>query len=193
VVVSIVWAVPLILLSGFGLLLALPLWGWLAVMFCLAFPVVVLERRNPLAALGRSWRLVYGSFWRFFAISVLLAVVTAVLFFIAALFVTLVTGVGISLLLKHGKLENPGAVWLVAIIVFGLVIVSLVAPMWLALLCQLYTDVRMRREGMDLMLRLPPWQDEPAGAEFAVTARAAPVPPPAPPGGTVGPGPWPAA
>ncbi len=186
VIVTLIWAVPLILLSGFGVLLGLPLWVWLGIMLSLIFPVVVLERRNPFAAIGRSWRLVYGSFWRFFAIFILLALVTAALFLIAVLFVTLVTGFGIALLREHGKLESPGLVWVITIIVFALALVSLVAPMWLALICQLYTDVRMRREGLDLMVRLPPWRGGEAGTEFAATARA--VPPPAP-GPETGPAP----
>jgi membrane-anchored glycerophosphoryl diester phosphodiesterase (GDPDase) len=172
VIYAIVWGVPLILLSGIGVLLSLPLWIWLGTMLCLVFPVIVLERLNPFAAIARSWRLVYGSFWRFFWISILLGVVTVVLFVIATLFVTLVTGVGIGLLREHGKLENPGAVWLVTFIVFTLALITIVAPMWLALVCQLYADARIRREGMDLMLRMPRWQHGPTGDEFATTARA---------------------
>jgi hypothetical protein len=171
VIVVVIWVIPLILLSGLGVLLGLPLWVWLGIMLCLIFPVVVLERRNPFAAIGRSWRLVLGSFWRFFAISLLMSIVTFALFAIATLFVTLVTGVGLTLLREHGRLHGSfGLVWLVTFIVFALVLVSLVAPMWLALSCLLYADVRMRREGMDLMLRLPPWQGGPAGDEFAATA-----------------------
>ncbi|HUC59374.1 MAG TPA: hypothetical protein VMA95_18370 [Streptosporangiaceae bacterium] len=173
--VAAIWGVCLLLLSGAGVLLSLPVTYWLGIMLCLIYPVVVLERRNnPFAAIGRSWRLVFGSFWRFFWTACLLGIVTVVLFIIAALFVTLVTGTGLALLFAHRKLENPGSVWLVTIIVFALVLVSLAAPMWLALVCQFYADARMRREGMDLMLRLPPWRDAQAGNEFAATARESP-------------------
>jgi hypothetical protein len=186
VIIALVWAVPLLALSGFGVLLSLPAWIWLGVMLSLTFPVVVLERRNPFAALGRSWRLVYGSYWRIFGRFLLMIIVVAVLFVISALFVSAVTGLGITLLRAHGKLPgNPGLLWLITITVFTLALVALVAPIWLAFICLLYTDVRMRREGLDLMLRLPSWSAGQPGTEFLATL---PAPPAAPP-----PGPWPAA
>ena len=61
-----IWVPLIVLLKGWGLIPALLLTAWLAVMTSLAVPVVVLERRGPFAAIGRSWRLILGSYWRVF-------------------------------------------------------------------------------------------------------------------------------
>lgn len=45
----------------------------------LATPIVVLEKRNPLEALSRSWKLMKGNMWRVIAIMVVLAIIVGII------------------------------------------------------------------------------------------------------------------
>jgi hypothetical protein len=185
VILAIIWLGPVFLLHGFGVPLGFVLWIWLAIMLCLMFPVVVLERRNPIAAIRRSWRLVYGSYWRFLGIFLLFAILTVILFYVLGLFILVGAGAAIVVLHSHGQVSDGTKLALIiAGVVVYLVVSSLVTPLWLALLTLLYTDLRVRREGLDLVLQLRPAGQPLTGDEFASTAAPPPAwapPPPAPP------------
>ncbi len=167
-VIAIVWGLPLFVLHGFGLLIALPLGAWLGIMLCLTFPVVVLERQNPWAAMGRSWQLVKGSFWRFFGTFAVLFIMVSILFFVLGLILSIAGATGIAA--SRGNGAVAGGVAVGAIIAFALVyfvIISILVTLWTALVVLLYADVRMRKEGMDLVLQQAAQNQTLTGDEFA--------------------------
>ena len=160
------WVPLIIAAKGWGLLLALPLTAWLGVMLSLTIPVVVLERRGPIAALGRSWHLILGSYWRVFGIYFLTYLITWVLSLVISFPLGLVTGLADALGPESGGMA-PVAV---TILVIGeIAIASLTTTIESGVLVLVYADMRMRKEGMDLMLRQAAADWQLTGEEFAST------------------------
>lgn len=145
---------------------------FLLVRFSMTFPAVVVERRGPIAAMGRSWKLVGGHWWRTFAV---LAV---------AWLLTLVIGlVGGAVL--GGALGASGtgnevlAATLFTLLTIALAVITY--PLIAAVVTVQYYDLRVRNEGFDLELLA-----EGVGADRS-RFEAAPERPPesvAPPAGT---------
>ena len=140
-------------LEFLGLLPCLVLGVWLWGMWAVAVPACMVERTGIRAALRRSWQLVSGTFWRVWGIRALgylvLQVVSQLIalpFFVIGVvggggFETLVdpTGTPVAMLL----LINLGA----------LIAATLVAPVRAAIDALLYVDLRMRKEGLDIVLQ----------------------------------------
>jgi hypothetical protein len=119
-----------------------------------AIPVVMLERVGPVASLRRSWRLVRRSSWR--VLGILLA--TALIVGIA----NVIINVPFALAGGTGGFATPQAqVSVVGVIVSAIgqiVATTVTAPLLAGVVVLLYADLRMRREGMDIM-----WQAAAAG------------------------------
>jgi hypothetical protein len=143
------------------------LWGvWVA-----AAPVLVLERTTVRGALGRSLHLVDGTFWRVWGVRALGWVLTTVLgFFLALPFELLAVYVtGADLFDTSGGITHP-ALYVSIVSVGSLLSAAVVGPISSAVEVLLYTDLRMRKEGMDIVLGLPS-RPQPGGpAPSAVTA-----------------------
>jgi hypothetical protein len=172
----------------FGAIAALVLTIWFAIMFRMAGPVVVLERDGPARSLARSWRLVQRSFWRVFGISVLaglIVVVTAGVLQIPFGVIAGLAGGGNSFLPGSGGSFSGVLISAVGGIVAG----AVTRPISAGVAVLLYVDLRMRREGLDLVLQgAAASGSAPTGDEFASLWRpgAHTVPagqgvPPAPP------------
>lgn len=129
------------------------LWGIWAV----AAPALVLERTTVRGALSRSRRLVEGTFWRVWGIRALGWVLTTVLGFFIALPFQVLAGylTGAKLLDPTGGVTHP-ALYVTILAVGSLLSGVIVAPIAAAVDVLLYTDLRMRKEGMDIVLALPP-------------------------------------
>jgi hypothetical protein len=134
-----------VLLIVVGAVAALVLTFWIAIRWLFAPPTVLLERSGVFASMGRSWRLVGGSWWRCFGIWLLAQVLGSVLsgvlqfpFLIAAMLVdsTATKAVAIGLTILAGVIAR-----------------TLVAPFSASILALLYIDLRMRREGLDVRLQ----------------------------------------
>jgi len=167
---------------------------WFAVMFRMAAPAVVLEREGPARALARSWRLVHGSFWRVLGITLLaglIVLVTAGVLQIPFGLLAALAGGGNSLLPSTGG--NVAGTLISA--VGGVVAGAVARPISAGVAVLLYVDLRMRREGLDLVLQTAAGGDAaPTGDEYASlwrpgvqTARPGPEGPPGP-GAGAGPG-----
>jgi hypothetical protein len=187
-----------------GVIAAICLSIWFAIMLRMAGPVVVLERERVGRSLRRSWRLVRGSFWRVFGITLLAGLIvlvsTGVLQIPFSLVAGIVSGGGSSSsFVTGGSLFGAGSGSVAGLIIGaigGIVAGSVARPISAGVAVLLYVDMRMRREGLDLVLQTATSGGEtPTGDEFASVwrpgAQAAPsaqttgsgMTPPAP-GGT---------
>jgi hypothetical protein len=133
----------------------IPLWVWIWIGWAVVIPVMFIENAGLTAAMGRSWRLVEGRWWRTFLIVFLM--------FIVIYFVNAALGAFIGLAqIVLGIVAAPTIV--VALSSAARVLVgSLVNPVLQILIVLIYFDLRVRREGLDL---------------FQLAQRV-PVPPPA--------------
>jgi hypothetical protein len=131
---------------------------WLWGVWAVAAPVLAVERTSAFGALGRSLHLVSGNFWRTWGVRALGRLLTTVL----GLLITLPFEVLAGLLsdfnpfgTTNGTPAYPALfVWITA--AGGLVSALLVGPIGAAIDSLLYVDLRMRREGLDIVLNLPP-------------------------------------
>jgi hypothetical protein len=163
---ALMWLPLIAMLKGWGIIPALLLTAWLAVMSSLVVPVVVLERRGPFAAIGRSWRLILSSYWRVFWIYFLTYLMTSTIGFVINFPLGFASGViaGVGL--------GSDAAVSVAMVIYAIaeiVIVSLTATIQIGVLVLVYADMRMRREGMDLVLQQAALSQRLTGQEFAAS------------------------
>ena len=171
-----------------GALIAGVLSVWLTIMLVTSGSVTVLERERPARALGRSWRLVRGSFWRVFGITLLAGIIVAVTFEVLQIPFNLIAGAaggGGSLLVGSGGNVAGAFIGAVGQVVAG----AVVLPISAGVAVLLYVDLRMRREGLDLVLQTAAaGGGAPTGDEFASLWRpgarspSAPLSEGAPPG-----------
>ncbi|GAA1990622.1 glycerophosphoryl diester phosphodiesterase membrane domain-containing protein [Isoptericola halotolerans] len=140
-------------------LVALVAWLWVRIV--LVAPALVLEGSGLGRTIARAWRLTRGSFWRVFGTVLLAGIITG---FVGQVVTTPLIFFGIFIDgddVGWGFLLTTVVASVVASIVY-LVFVSGVVAL-------VYTDVRMRREGLDVQLA-------------AAAERAANEPPPGPAG-----------
>lgn len=131
---------------------------WLYILFSLATPALVLERTGAFAALGRSRALVKGSWWRVFGITLLAGIIVFVIAGIIAVPFELVGG-GANLFSVEATELTTGYLVLSSI---GAIIASAITePFAAGVSALLYTDQRMRREGLDLELQRSAGSDPP--------------------------------
>lgn len=133
----------LILLFLMGVTFCLfPLWIWISVGWVAVLPVLFIEKVGLVEAMGRSWRLVQGRWWRTFLILILIFVLWYVvrLALGAVLFLanTLLTIV-ISPILTLAIISSVGEV-----------VYALATPVVQIALVLIYFDLRVRQEGLDL-------------------------------------------
>src|SRR5262249_50565975 len=121
----------------------------IGIRWSMAVPVVMLERLGPLASLGRSWRLVKGSAWRVFGITALAQVIASC--------VSGVIGMPFSIASRGSVMFSPvthptGTSEFVS--VFGSAVAGAVTtPLLVGVAVLLYTDLRMRKEGLAARLQ----------------------------------------
>jgi hypothetical protein len=160
-----IWVLLIEVLKGWGLIPALLLTAWLGVMTSLAVPVVVLERRGPFAAIGRSWRLIQNSYWRVFGIFLLTYLITSAISFVINLPLGFASGL-------VGAVAGNEATVSLALVVYAIgeiVIASLTWTIEIGVIVLVYADMRMRKEGMDLVLRQAAQSSRLTGEEFAAS------------------------
>ena len=144
--------VALILLLGFGATAAMV---WLVIRFSLASPALMLERQGIMTSLKRSAKLVEGSWWRIFGITLL----TQLLIFVFAMIVSIpfvivgiaVDGDGFSGLLT-GSTTTFGWPFLIVTGIGGVLSSAITYPISAGVTVFLYVDQRIRREALDLEL-----------------------------------------
>ncbi len=147
--IAFVVGVP-VLLAGLGLAL------WTGVRLSLAAPALMLEKQGIRAAMGRSRRLVRGSWWRIFGITVLGYVLTglfgAILKTPFNLLGVAVGGVGTSGPFGVSSSATQSLAALVVITIGSIIASLLTYPLQAGINVLLYVDQRIRREALDLEL-----------------------------------------
>jgi len=119
-----------------------PLWIWILVGWITVLPVMFIENVGLFAAMGRSWRLVQGRWWRTFFILFLMYVLTVVIS--AAL--------GAFFYLAEALMSIFLSAYLALAIYEGVVVLAnaLINPIFLIAMVLIYFDLRVRKEGLDL-------------------------------------------
>ncbi len=152
---AVIWGI-----LGILALIAAEVTAWIR--FSLAAPAVVLERLGPVNALRRSWRLVTSSFWRLFGILLL----TVIIVFVAGLVLQIPFYVG------RGLLGSESAAGIILAGIGGIIVGAITRPVLAGVTVLLYLDMRMRKEGLDLVLRDAAQNQAMTGDEFAALWRA---------------------
>ena len=104
---------------------------------------IVLENYNSTGGMGRSWKLVKGSFWRVFLFLLVLGIIVYSF------------SVGPILLVAFGSalLASPILTAVITSIASTLITI-VVTPLQFAALTVLYYDLRIRKEGFDLQMQM---------------------------------------
>ncbi|MCB5169433.1 glycerophosphoryl diester phosphodiesterase membrane domain-containing protein [Streptomyces bambusae] len=143
--------VPLAVAGG---IIAFFVMVWLWVRYSLASPALMLEKQTVVKALGRSAKLVRGSWWRVFGISLLVQVLTSIVAGIIILPFTLVamavTGGGMDGIVNG----TAGFGWgfLIISAIGAVIALTITMPINAGVTVLLYIDQRIRREALDLEL-----------------------------------------
>lgn len=129
---------------------------WLWGLWAVAAPAFALERVGIRRALGRSVELARGTFWRVWGLRALGWVLTSVLAELIVLPFQALAGAVSSVDPLHPASSSGSTGLYVTVLAVGqLISVALLAPVSAAVEVLLYTDLRMRKEGMDIVLALP--------------------------------------
>ena len=120
----------------------LPLWIWIWVGWVAVLPIMYIEKTGLVPAMGRSWRLVEGRWWRTFLIFLLMVV----LWYLVRLALSGVTYVASQLLLiVFGNFLVTAVISAVSEVLY-----ALASPILQIGIVLIYFDLRVRREGLDL-------------------------------------------
>ncbi|HZC72758.1 MAG TPA: hypothetical protein VE442_18815 [Jatrophihabitans sp.] len=130
---------------------------WMWGVWAVAAPALVLERTGASQALSRSMALVRGTFWRVWGIRALGWLLTSVLSALFSLpFQALASYISNSDPLDQSpSITHPGA-YVVILAIGGILSAAILQPVAAAIDLLIYTDLRMRKEGMDIVLTIPP-------------------------------------
>ncbi|GAA3444353.1 glycerophosphoryl diester phosphodiesterase membrane domain-containing protein [Planomonospora venezuelensis] len=116
----------------------------------LAGPVIVLERAGAFTAIGRSFRLVKGDFWRVFGILLLTAIIAGLVGGAVSVPFSLTSGL---ISPTDQDFETALTVSLILSSLGAIVSGTITNPFSAAVTALLYTDRRMRAEAFDLVLQ----------------------------------------
>ncbi|MFJ9079971.1 glycerophosphoryl diester phosphodiesterase membrane domain-containing protein [Streptomyces sp. NPDC102278] len=141
-------------LAFLALVVVAPVAVWLGIALSLASPALMLEKSTVFKAVARSWKLVGGSWWRIFGITLLTGLITAIITGIIyyPLSMIAVFGFGNGL---DGVLDGTAtSSW--SYLIFGgvalIIAQTITMPIQAGVTVLLYVDQRIRREALDLEL-----------------------------------------
>ncbi|MDH6577204.1 hypothetical protein [Kitasatospora sp. MAP5-34] len=148
------WSVaPTVLLALAGLVVAC----WIGIQLSFAAPALMLEKQGVIASLSRSRRLVKGSWWRVFGITLLGQILIGV---VAGIIAAPFAIVGVALTVGSATSSTPfgstggGTTPLVILLtsIGGVLGATLTIPVLAGINVLLYVDQRIRREALDIEL-----------------------------------------
>lgn len=120
--------------------------------WAVAAPSLILENLGVFAALGRSYRLVRGSFWRVLGIGLLTLVITAIVRQLFTLPFGLLSGVVLALTAGDEIGFGDSLLQLLIADVGEVLAGAVLYPFGAGVTALLYLDLRIRREGLDVDL-----------------------------------------
>lgn len=127
---------------------------WLMIRFSLASPALMLEKQSIVKSLGRSAKLVRGSWWRVFGIQLLATIIANIVAMIVVLpfsFIgAMLEGEGVSGLVSSGS--DLGWTYLIVSGIGAVIGAMITFPITAGVTVLLYIDHRIRREALDLDL-----------------------------------------
>jgi MFS family permease len=141
-------SVPLVI----GLILAL-IWIYIRVMVAPA--AIVIEELGVMAGIRRSWHLTRNNWWRILGITLVVAVMIGIIGQIVLMPLSLLSGGLTTFLSPHGGDEEAQAVAVAALIASTIISVLIGAVGYAfqtSVMALIYMDLRMRKDGLDLML-----------------------------------------
>jgi len=138
--------VLLLILFFFGLIVVLLLAALISLCFAFVIPVIVVERRDPIAAIGRSWRLVTSVFWRVLGVA-------AILFLLSLIF-QLMAGVMSGFVAAMFSQIDQFTISQTLNLLITYAIEMLLIPLFMITYTLLYFDTRIRKEGYDLHMQM---------------------------------------
>ncbi len=104
---------------------------------------IVIEKYNSTGGLGRSWKLIKGTFWRVLGFNLILSIIVGAF------------SAGPIFLLSLGTTFLPSPLFrLVLQSVATSAVVMIMTPLQFATLTVLYYDLRIRKEGFDLQMQM---------------------------------------
>jgi hypothetical protein len=139
---AVVIGVPLVLVLIAALI-------YLATMLTFTPAIIVLERLDIIAAIGRSFKLVKRDFWRVLGIRLLAVIVAQLIAGAVAIPFTL----GGQLMLMGAASTSTTMIALILITVGGAIAQIITAPFTAGVVVLQYTDGRIRSEAFDLVLQ----------------------------------------
>jgi hypothetical protein len=128
---------------------------WIGIKLSLVPSVLMLERLSLRAAIARSWSLTGGYFWKTLGILLLVNVIVSVATQIISTPLSIVAGIGGSLINPNGESTAGIAIAAISYLLSGVVSVVLGAVATVlasAVATLIYIDIRMRKEGLDIEL-----------------------------------------
>jgi hypothetical protein len=149
-------------MGGVSALISVPLvialmvaFVWIYIRFMVAPAAIVVEELGVLAGLSRSWRLTRNNWWRILGISLVISILISIISGIITIPLGLISGGSATFLSPHGGAEEATAVN-VGLIIASAVVGGLVGAVGYAfqtsVMALLYLDLRMRKDGLDLVL-----------------------------------------
>jgi hypothetical protein len=119
----------------------------------LAIPAVMLEGVGPIQGMGRSWRLVRGSWWRTWWIGFLASLIAGFAATIIKLPLSVAVGAGIGTFSTSPQQPHVSLLAVIVTSIGGIIASTLTTPLIAGVTVLIYADLRMRREGMDITLQ----------------------------------------
>lgn len=127
---------------------------WLYIKFLLAASASAVELKSPFRAMGRSWTLTRGHWWRTFGIILLVGIIVGVVSSIITTPLSMISGV-FSPFTEDASLETMvegSRLWTLISVAATALVNSLATVYTACLVALLYTDYRIRQESFDLDL-----------------------------------------
>lgn len=118
----------------------------LTISLIVSMPIFLLEDKGPIDALTSSHRLVWGNWWRTAAIVTVGGIIVVVLYFIFGF-----VGAALAPLLTGGDALLASLISLLIVLALLGVVIT---PFFVALILNIYWDLKLRKEGGDLAARV---------------------------------------
>lgn len=129
-------------------------WVWIYIKVLLAPAAVAVEQRGAFSAIGRSWSLIRGHWWRTFGIVLLVSVIVGVIASVITTPLSLLSGLSDPFMEPASAREalETARVWMIIYLVVTALVNAVTRAFLSCVTALLYVDYRIRHESFDLDL-----------------------------------------